>query len=136
MAASKNEVQITWPPAALSKSVAFGASQDSEVFALSADVIDASISIKADNDGIPAAGDKVKFYLLATSGDPDGAVADEYDSVNHGIFLGELDTASDDPAQATVGIPAAIKGGKIRAVNASAGRAITVSATISEIKSG
>lgn len=135
MAASKNEVQVTWS-AANYLSVSSGSSGTSDAFTFSSSVIDASVSLKADNDGTPASGDKVRFYLLATVGDPDGASSDEYDSDDHALFLAELDTNTDDPAQMTVGIPAAIKGGKIRAVNASAGRAITVSAAISEILSG
>lgn len=133
MAITRAEVQIVWA-AANSISVAAGAAQVSDAFVFTDATIQAAISLKADNNGVPAAGDKVKCYLLLTSGDPDGAVADEYDSANHGLFLGELDTASDDPAQMTVDIPSSAKGGKVRAVSAAATNGITVSATIYETR--
>lgn len=132
MTMTRSEIQITWA-AATSKSVSNGSADTSDEFAFATGAIQASISCKADNDGTPASGDEVEFFLLLTCGDPDGAGADEYDSVNHGLFVGLADTNTDDPAQFTVSIPASAKGGKLRAVNKSAGRAITVSACINEV---
>jgi len=125
-----NEIQITWS-AANSLSIAFGANVTSDAFTYSTDSSFAHLQLKADNDGTPAAGDTVDFFLLLTCGDPDGAGADEYDTLNHAIPLGRLDTNSEDPALRTVNCPI-VKGGKLYAKNNSAGRAITVSACILE----
>ena len=127
---ANNEVQVTWS-AANSLSIAAGNNATSDVFTFSTNGSLAHIQLKADNDGTPAAGDTVDFFLLLTCGDPDGAGADEYDTVNHAIPLGTLDTNSEDPALRTVNCPM-VKGGKLYAVNNSAGRAITVSACILE----
>jgi len=125
-----NEIQIQWT-AANSISIAFGNNATSDVFAFSTNGSFAHTQLKADNDGAAAAGDTVDFFLLLTCGDPDGAGADEYDTVNHAIPLGTLDTNSEDPAIRTVNCPM-VKGGRLYAVNNSAGRAITVSACILE----
>ncbi len=127
---ANNEIQITWS-AANNLSIAFGANVTSDVFAFSTNGSYAHIQLKANNDGAPAAGDTVSFFLLLTCGDPDGAGADEYDTVGHAIPLGTLDTNSEDPALRTVNCPMVL-GGRLYAVNNSAGRAITVSACILE----
>ena len=127
---ANNEVQVTWS-AANSLSIAAGNNATSDVFAFSTNGSFAHIRLKADNNGTPAAGDTVSFFLLLTCGDPDGDGADEYDTVNHAIPLGTLDTNAEDPALRTVNCPM-VKGGKLYAVNNSAGRVITVSACILE----
>lgn len=127
---ANNEVQVTWS-AANSQSIAATGNATSDAFTFSTNGSFAHIQLKAKNDGTPAAGDTVSFFLLLTCGDPDGDVADEYDTVGHAIPLGTLDTNSEDPALRTVNCPM-VKGGKLYAVNNSAGRAITVSACILE----
>jgi len=127
---ANNEIQIEWSGAA-NLSIAAGNNATSDAFIFLAFGSFAHIQLKAKNDGTPAAGDTVDFFLLLTCGDPDGAGADEYDTVNHAIPLGTLDTNSEDPAIRTVNCPM-VKGGKLYAVNNSAGRAITVSACILE----
>lgn len=127
---ANNEIQIEWAGAS-SLSIAAAANATSDVFTFSTNGSFVHIQLKAKNDGTPAAGDTVDFFLLLTCGDPDGAGADEYDTVNHAIPLGTLDTNSEDPALRTVNCPM-VKGGRLYAVNNSAGRAITVSACILE----
>lgn len=127
---ANNEIQVTWS-AANSLSIAAGNNATSDLFTFSTNGSFAHIQLKADNDGTPAAGDTVEFYLLLACGDPDGAGADEYDTVGHALPLGTLDTNAEDPALRTVNCPM-VKGGKLYAVNNSAGRAITVSACILE----
>lgn len=127
---ANNEIQITWA-AANSLSIAAAANATSDVFTFSTDSSFGHIQIKADNDGAVAAGDTVDFFLLLSCGDPDGAGADEYDTVNHALPLGTLDTNAEDPALRTVNCPIVL-GGRLYAVNNSAGRAITVSACILE----
>jgi len=127
---ANNEIQIEWS-AADNVSIASGNNATSDPFVLSTNGSFAHIQIKADNDGTPAAGDTVDFFLLLTCGDPDGAGADEYDTVGHALPLVTLDTNAEDPALRTVNCPM-VKGGKLYAVNNSAGRAITVSACILE----
>lgn len=127
---ANNEIQVTWV-ATDSKSLAAGNNIASDVFTFSTNGSFAHIQLKADNDGVPAFGDTVSFFLLLTCGDPDGAGANEYDTDNHAISLGTLDTNAEDPAIRTVNCPM-VKGGMLYAVNNSAGRAITVSACILE----
>lgn len=137
MTISKSHTQITWPTAVASLSVSAGNSATSEVFSLDETTVDGAIQLKASNDGTPASGDTVAFYLLATVGDPDAEPdsADEFDTDEQGALLAVIDTAADQPAVTTVPLPTvAIKSGKVFAVNQSAGRAITVSAAIYEVQ--
>jgi len=133
MAITKAENQITWA-AANSVSVAASGNATSDAFSFDATSLLAMITLKADNNGTPAAGDTVTFYLLYTTGDPDGTGADEYDTTTQGTPLAVVDTSVSDPAQTTVQICPSAKGGKIYAVNNNATRAITVSATMYETK--
>lgn len=130
MAITRNEIQVQWG-AVNSVSVASGSEETSDSFAVDATCFQAMLQAKADHGGTPASGDVVRFYLLATLGDPDGDVADEYGTDEQDVFLLALDTNADDPAVASVQIPMPIKGGKILAKNDGAS-AITVSAIILE----
>ncbi len=133
MAISKAEIQVTWS-STNSIGLTAGSNSTSDAFSFSATSFNAMIQVKADNQGTPAAGDTVDFYLLYTLGDPDGASTDEYDSTTQGTYLGQLDTAAADPAIRTFTINPSAKGGKIYAVNNSAGRTISVSATLYETR--
>ncbi len=133
MAITKSETQIQWS-AANSVSVAASGNATSDAFSFDTASILAMITLKADNNGTPAAGDTVTFYLLYTTGDPDGTGSDEYDSTTQGTLLAVVDTNITDPAQTTVEVCPSAKGGKIYAVNNNATRAITVSATMYETK--
>lgn len=134
MAITHNDVQVTWPTGVNSKSVAAGASQDSEEVTVHATAIEGELHLKGDNDGTPASGDAIRFFLLPTGGDPDGAGTDEFDTPGHAQFLAKLDTNDEDPAILTVPISTAFKKFKVRAVNDSAGRAITVSCGYTEVR--
>ena len=131
MAITVNEVQVLWSTAAY-LSIAAAGNGTSDAFAIDQTCFQATIECKADNDGTPAAGDTVDFYLLATLGDPDGADASEYGTTVQDLHLCTLDTNTTDPAICTVQIPVPLVGGKIYAVNNSAERAITVSTIILE----
>lgn len=72
MAITKSETQITWA-AANNLSVAASGNGTSDAFSFDTASLLAMITLKADNNGTPAAGDTVTFYLLYTTGDPDGA---------------------------------------------------------------
>ena len=134
MAITLTETQVTWPTAANSISVSAGGSQTSEEINLDATCIAAQVSLKADNSTTPAADDIIHFFLIQTSGDPDGAGADEFDTVGHALSLGVLNTNDEDPAGLTVKLPIPQKGMKIYAEGITEGttNAITVSATITE----
>jgi len=136
MAITRTENQVTWPTAADSKSVAAGGNETSEEFNLDATCVSAQITLKADNSVAPAADDQIDFWLIQTSGDPDGAGADEFDTVKHVKHLARLDTNLEDPAIKTVPLPIPQKGGKIYAEGVTSGstNAITVSATITELR--
>jgi len=131
MAITVSEVQVEWSAAAY-LSIAAAGNGTSDAFVTNQTCFQATIMCKADNDGEAASGDTVDFYLLATLGDPDGATTSEYGTTTQDIHLCTLDTNTTDPAICTVQIPMPLVGGKIYAVNNSAGRAITVSACILE----
>lgn len=132
MALSMTEKQVTWS-ASNSTSVTAASTATSDVVTFtSGTVFQVKIVLKADNNGTPAAGDTVDFYLLESHGDPDGAGADEYDTAEQGRFLGILDTNADDPAQATVWVPGPMYKAKIYAVNNASSNGITVSSLIME----
>lgn len=122
------EHQVTWATASI-KTILAGNNATSDMFPIPSTASFGHIQLKADNAGTPAAGDTVDFFLLLTCGDPDGALADEYDTVGHALPLGTLDTDSEDPALRTVNCPI-VKAGKLYAVNNSAGRSIIVSACL------
>lgn len=131
MAVSKSSTQVLWSTANyISVSASSNSTSDAHTFDSTS--VSAMISMKADNDGTPSSGDTIDFYLLYTTGDPDGAGADEYDTAGHGMHVGVLNTNSEDPVRKTVEIPVSAKGFKVYAVNNSSGRAITVSAEIYE----
>jgi hypothetical protein len=131
MAITVNEVQVTWS-ASSSVSVSAGGNQTSDVATIDQTCFQATIMLKADNGGTPAAGDTVSFYLLASLGDPDGASTAEYGTTVQDIPLGTLDTNADDPAIMTVTIPMPLVTCKVYAVSGASSNSITVSATILE----
>ncbi len=133
MAVSKGSTQVTWS-ASSSVSVSSGTTATSDAMTFASDSFDGMITCKADNGGTPASGDTVDFYILYTTGDPDGASTDEYDAADtlHGTFLCQLDTNTTDPAQRTVQIPVSAKGFKIYASNNASSNSITVSAELYE----
>lgn len=135
MALSKTETQVTWS-ASNSVSVTAGSSQTSDTITLDATCYAASISAKADNITTPASDDQIYWWALQSSGDPDGAGADEFDTNGHAQFLGVTNTTLEDPAIMTVVLPAVNKSLKIRAEGVTAGttNSITVSATITEMR--
>lgn len=132
MALSVTERQVLWATANASSIAAGGNATSDEITLTAATVFQAKIQLKADNDGTPAAGDSVDFYLLESHGDPDGASTAEYATTVHGLHLANLNTNTTDPAQSVVWVPGPFLTAKIYAVNNSGGRAITVSGLIQE----
>ncbi len=137
MAITITETQVTWDTGSNSDSVSAGGNVTSDEVNLNATCIAAQVSLKADNSTTAASDDIIDFWLLQTSGDPDGAGSDEFDTTGHAVHLARLDTSTEDPAGATVPLPHTQKGLKIYAEGATAGstNAITVSATITEKRS-
>lgn len=131
MAISKSNTQVTWS-SATSKAVGSSSNETSDAHTFSSNSVTAMITIKADHSGTPATGDTVDFFLLYTTGDPDAASSDEYDSVGHGMHIASLDTNADDPAIKTVEIPVSAKGFKVYAKNNDPNATITVSAEVYE----
>jgi len=132
MAIARSEIQVKWATAD-SVSVAAAGTQTSDVITPSANAVKMQITMKANNAGTPASGDTVDFYLMRTSGDPDGAATDEYDTAGHAGFLAQLDTNTENPAIKTVDIPVAWKGAKLYVKSNAATNSITVSAAIYEV---
>ena len=76
------------------------------------------IVFKVDNQGTPAAGDTVDFYLLGSTGDPDGTGTAEFTSVGHGLHLCTVDTNIEDPAVSPpCPLPVALEAFQIYAYN-------------------
>jgi len=134
MAITRTETQVTWPTAADYKDVTTGGNETSEEINLDATCISARISLKADNQSTPASDDIIYVWLLETSGDPDGASTDEFDTIGHATLLAILNTDTEDPAGETVQFPVPQKGAKLYAEGVTAGttNTIRVSATITE----
>jgi hypothetical protein len=135
MAATHNQSQVFWSAAA-TQSINAGANATSDAVTFNTADVDGMISVKADNNGTPAAGDTVDVYILYSNGDPDADAdsADEWDTVNEPIWLCNLNTLLADPQIKTVPISVAAKSFKLYAVNNSGGRAITVSAQMTTVR--
>ena len=134
MGITRQETKVLWTGSANSDSIGAGSSEESLEVNLDATCVRAQITLKVDNSTSPAADDQINFWMLQTSGDPDGAAGDEFDTDAHATHLAELDTNSEDPALKTVNLPLPQKGFKLLAEGITAGttNAITVSATITE----
>ena len=127
MAITKTERQIKFASANFI-SVTAGGNATSDVIAPADDEISTTVTFKADNSGVPVAGDTVDIYLMRTAGDPDADPdsADEYPDASHVELLCTLDTDASDPAVQTVTFNSMCEGYKIYAENNGAS-AITVS---------
>lgn len=135
MAITRVETSVLWTGSAYTDQIAAGGAETSLEFNLDATCVAAQITLKADNTVAAAADDQIDFYLLQTTGDPDGdAVADEFSTPGHAVFLARLDTNAEDPAIKTVPLPIPQKGGQIYATGADSGTTnpIDVSAVITE----
>lgn len=138
MAITRVETGITWGAAAsvtLNAATVFA----SDAFTFDATCIGGSIAVSADNQGTPAAGDTVTFYLAYTSGDLLGDTGDDYDTDEHAIPIGVVDTyltntPGEDPARRTLMLPSVVpKGAKLLAVAPNAAtRNIVVRARLTE----
>jgi len=139
MAITQTLTRVTWTNTPTSDDdVGANSAVSSDVITLAASCVAAQIQLKADNSSAtPAADDYINFYVLQSSGDvdvePDSA--DDYDTVNHAIFLARLDTSVEDPALVTVPFPLPQKNFKIYAQGDHADtttNTITVSAQVIE----
>ena len=133
MAVTKVNRQVEWSGGS-SVSVSASSNTTSDAHTFDSTSVSAMITTKCDNGSTPASGDTVDFYILYTTGDPDGASTDEYDTVAHAMHVTTLDTNSEAPARKTVEIPVSAKGFKVYAVNNSSSNAITISAEVYETK--
>jgi len=137
MTITNNAVQVTWPTAANSKTVAAGVTEISEVQTVTgADCPNVTLTLKADNSTTQASGDEIKFYVIKTAGDPDGTGGDEYDTVENYEYLATVDTytPSADPSVKTVKFNIeGIVSWKLAAVSVASANSITVSAAGNEL---
>jgi hypothetical protein len=97
----------------------------------------ASLSVDANNAGTPQSGDTVDIFVSWTGGNVDGSAGDDYDTSLHALYLGRLDTNSQDPARKTWSLDVGAKGLKVMALgNSNAGtRNIVVRAALHEVRS-
>ena len=130
MPVQKSSVQILWDAGSYTKSISSSSNATSDAHTLSSTAVSAMLTLKADYGASASSSDTIDFYLLFTTGDPDGAGADEYDTTGHGMHVATLSLSTDDPSQKTVEIPVSAKGFKLYAVNNSSSSTMTVSAEI------
>lgn len=105
MASSKNETQIAWS-AASSKTVSANTIQWSDPVTLNAEDWNGSVQVSADNAGTAASGDTCAVYVGWSNGDILEDSANDYDTDEHGEYVGMLDTYAsntpgEDPARRT-----------------------------------
>lgn len=131
MAVTKSATQITFSSAS-SISISADSQQTSDVIPLGNTGVAAQITVKADHSGTAVSGDMIDFYILFSTGDPDGGSADEYDTPSHGLHIAVLDLNVEDPAQKTVDVPVSAKAFKLYVDNNSASSTVTCSAEIYE----
>lgn len=134
---NREYVQITWS-AANNVSVSAAGNETSDVVEFDDAAVEAMLCLKVDNPTTDEANDAdVDFYILYTSGDPDGSDADEYDTEEHAKHLANLntdptETPGENPARTHVQISTAAKGFKLYVVNNGATDDIIVSAKMTE----
>lgn len=139
MALTRVETGLTWSSASsqsMSNNTTYYAS---DAFTFDATCVGAAIQVSADNAGTPASGDVVYFFLSYTTGDLLGDTGDDYDTDEHSVMLGVLDTygasvPGEDPARKTLIVPSTVpKGAKLLALAPqSASRNITIRARLTE----
>lgn len=137
MALTRGDAQITWSSSS-SVTLSSSTQTDSDAYAFDATDVSAVLQISADNQGTPASGDTLAVYLKMTTGDILGDSGDDYDTNEHAILLGRLDTYStntpgEDPARKSFPIDFAIgaKAVKVSVIGAQAAtRNIVVRARI------
>jgi len=135
MTVSASELQVTWDTGNNdSGAIASGGNDLSDAMSFAATAFVASVQIEAQNNGTPAAGDTMDFFIVYTNGDVAGAGSDTYDTVEHAVFLATLDTNTENNARRTVPIMAASKAFKVYAINNAASNTITAAATVYEKK--
>jgi len=130
MAVSKAGQQVTFS-SANSVAVSADSQTTSDAITLSSNSVAAQITLKSDHSGSPSSGDTVDFYILYSTGDPDGSATDEFDTSGHALHPAILDLNIEDPAQKTVDIPVSAKSFKIYIDN-NGSLSITCSAEIYE----
>lgn len=138
MAITRVETDILWAAAA-GKTLTVATPVASDAFTFDATCVGATLSVSADNQGTPASGDTVTFYIAYTSGDLLGDTGDDYDTDEHAIPIGVVDTLGtntpgEDPARRTFTLPTTIpKGAKLLAVAPNAAtRNIIIRARLTE----
>ena len=112
MAVSKTNQQVKFSLASF-VSVSADSQATSDIINLSTNSVAAQLTVKSDHTGSPSSGDTVDFYILYSTGDPDGAGIDEYDTPGHALHVAILDLNIEDPAQKTVDIPVSAKAFKV-----------------------
>lgn len=140
MAISKAEGQITWSAANTLSVAAASTSAASDIYTPDATAGRVFAQFKADNDGTPATGDTIDFFLLTEVGDIDATGGDDYTTQEdaHRLLLFTLivnatDGGADPAVSPVVEIPIATSY-KFQMRNNSAGRAITGSIRVLEVR--
>lgn len=117
MASSRVSTAIVWSTNA-SITMNTTAAFTSDAFTYNAEDWDASIQVNADNQGTPSSGDYVDLWIAYTSGDVLGDTGSDYDTTEHAVQIGRLntygtDTPGEDPARGTYKLDTAPLGFKL-----------------------
>lgn len=117
MAITKFESDITFASAS-SITVNSNTQADSDAFTPDATCVALGIIVDANNAGTPASGDWVDLYWKCSLGNVDGSAGDDWETDEHAMYLGRLntfgsDTPGEDPARKFFELPVAIKSGKL-----------------------
>lgn len=140
MAITRVETDLQWSSSA-SITVSSNTQADSDALSLDATCIAAGLEIHCDNQGTPASGDYVDFYLKPSVGSVDGSAGDDFATDEHAVYLGRINTygtdnPGEDPARAFFELPIAMKSFKLsHKANQAATRNILVRARLHEVRS-
>ena len=124
MAVTHTEIAITGLA-----SVTAGGTDTSDTEDFNTAAVDAMLTVSANNGGTPAAGDTMDVYILFETGATVG-----FDTAGSAMYLGTLDTNTEDPATRTWRIPTAASHFQVYVVNNAASNSITPSAQWVEVR--
>lgn len=139
MAITRTETDVTWSATA-SITVSSNTQADSDSMTVDATCVALGLIIHADNQGTPASGDYVDFYLKPGVGSVDGSAGDDWATDEHALYLGRIDTFAsntpgEDPARLYVELPIGMKNFKLsHLANQAATRNVLLRARMHEVR--
>lgn len=122
-----NAIEVEWDAGSPSKTITAGSNATSDEIDLTDTAGQFAVIIEGDNQGSPAAGDYLDVFWLAWLSATLG-----YTTPGHGIYLGRVDTNTEDPARSPeLGLPPSPKG-KLY-VDSNAASSVVTKSTIGQV---